>query len=140
MSERTLVDYVLRGMKGHGHFTKHADAWTPGIADLSWRVRGVNGWLELKNASRVPVRAGTRLKLDSEFTGAQAAFLLERDGKLLTRVQPRGLYVGLSAGDAMALWRAGGWSLADWLAAGIVWQRRIDWEEFTEWLISTRIP
>lgn len=136
MGERSLVDYVQKGMKRRWSSTKHADSWTPGIPDLSFYLKasGMNSWLEAKNVTRLPARPGTPLHTDAEFTSAQAAFLLDRDGKLLCRVQPTRQYIGLLARDAMDLWRDEGWPLSLWLNRGIVWTGRINWEEFEAWL------
>ena len=137
MSERSFVDYITHGLKANCapcSVTKHADQWTPGIADLSFRVGGVNGWVELKDVPKLPVRAETRVRFGSEFTTAQALFLLERDGKLLIRVPERKLYLGMTADWAWEMQRDGGWALAAMRTHAAEWSRKIDWRELSEWL------
>lgn len=118
--------------------TKHADAWTPGIADLSLRIAGVNTWIEAKNCSQLPKREGTRVRFDHELKDEQAAFLMERDGKLMVRIQPTREYIGLDAAGAMRWWRERGWPLEELRrVAARRWIRSINWREMSEWL-STR--
>lgn len=135
MSERTLVDYVLKGMKGWWSATKHADAWTPGIADISYRVGNVNGWLELKTITALPKRAATIARFDHPLSSAQAGFLMERDGKLLVRVLSPRQYLGFDAHEIGELHRAGGWPIEELRARSArEWWLKIDWREMCEWL------
>jgi len=135
MTERTLVDYVLKGMKGRWSATKHADAWTPGIADLSYRVNGHNGWMELKTITAPPKRPGTIARFDHPLSSSQVGFLTERDGKLLVRILSPRLYLGFDAREIAEMWRADGWpfALLEQMAAQ-AWKQRIDWKEMVEWL------
>ena len=86
MSERTLIDYTLRGMVPHWAFgTKHADPYTPGIADLSGFVHGAgNVWIEAKSVDAWPARERTIVRL-SRYTDDQKMFLVKRHGFLWLR-------------------------------------------------------
>lgn len=88
MVERSLVDYVLKGMRGRWKKpVKHADAFTPGIADLSaWldKKRGTV-WIELKAIPDWPVRLNTPVKFGLD--ELQRDFLWERHGWLFVRVR-----------------------------------------------------
>lgn len=137
MSEDTLVGYVRGGMRGRWSMTKHHDAFTPGIPDISYRSQGVNGWLELKECTALPARPLTPLKFGSEFTLEQALFLRDRDGKLLIRVTPERLYIGLNAPQAWALHADRGWPLLRFVNEGRVWKHRIDWRQFEQWLSTS---
>lgn len=87
MAERSLVDYVLRGMRGRWKKpVKHADAFTPGIADLSAWLDAKRGtvWIELKAIPDWPVRLSTPVKFGLD--DAQRDFLWERHGWLFVRI------------------------------------------------------
>ena len=127
MSERTLIDYVLRGMSGRWEWgCKHADPYTPGIADMSGFIpRAGNVWIECKALDRWPVRPGTAVKL-SRFTPEQRAFLRARRGFLFLRVgRDYLLYHGpvIENMDRM--------NRAEMVAgAECQWQGSVDWQEF----------
>ena len=87
MAERSLVDYVLRGMKGRWAWpVKHADGFTEGVADVSgWIKPAGTVWIELKALDKWPVRATTPVRLALE--ELQKEFLWHRRGWLLARVK-----------------------------------------------------
>ncbi len=87
MSERTLVDYVLRGLAPYWRCpVKHADAFTAGVPDVSGHLPGVGTrWIELKANRNWPARAATPVRLAC-YTEEQKRFLIERKGVLLLRV------------------------------------------------------
>ena len=59
-AEKNLWRYVRKGMAEHWDATRHEDRVTPGVPDVSFRVGGRNGWLELKTAERRGVRIRQR--------------------------------------------------------------------------------
>jgi hypothetical protein len=129
MAERTLVDYVLRGMSERWRWpVKHADAFTAGIADLSaWIEPAGNIWLELKALRSWPKRAGTPVRLD--LREDQKLFLLHRHGYCFARI-----------GRDYLLWEADkAYFLLDnerstqqvlRECALKAWVGKVDWEEF----------
>jgi hypothetical protein len=128
MGERTLVDYVLQGMKPHWRCpVKHSDAYTAGIADLSAYMVGVgNIVLELKALERWPTRARTVVKFTC-YTDEQKRFLWLRQGTLLLRCKRDYL---LFAGRE-AIYKAGSCGRGELeTLATAKWRGRIDWEEF----------
>lgn len=87
MSEESLKDYVLRGMKPHWvKGVKHADAFTAGIADVSGFITGVGTvWIELKAITDWPKRPATPVNFGMD--ELQRAFLWGRQGWLFVRVR-----------------------------------------------------
>lgn len=87
MAEETLKNYVLKGMRPFwGGGVKHADAFTPGIADVSGRLLPAgNVFIELKALDRWPKRPGTTVTFGLD--AAQKDFLWARCGWLLCRVK-----------------------------------------------------
>jgi hypothetical protein len=86
MSERTLVNYLMRGMKGKWKVpVKHADQFTEGVADVSGHLpRCGTLWVECKAKGAFPKRPGTNVKVG--LSPMQRRFLVGRRGWLLVRV------------------------------------------------------
>jgi hypothetical protein len=129
MAERSLVDYVLTGMQGHWTGgTKHADAYTPGIADVSGYVkkRG-NVFIELKALHTWPSRPMTPVKINLD--ALQREFLKERHGWLFLRVKRD--YLLYSWDRAYVFDDSPGWPAHIMkAAANKTWKHKVDWKEF----------
>jgi hypothetical protein len=44
---------------GHGHWQRHEDGISKGIPDVSFCIKGVEGWIELKEIEHWPIREKT---------------------------------------------------------------------------------
>jgi len=71
-SEVALWRYLSTGMRGRWHAQRHEDKYTAGIPDVSFAVKGTDGWIELK---AVP-RAGTTVNVGLSYE--QAIWLRRR--------------------------------------------------------------
>ncbi len=78
--ENALKKYLVKIMGTRWHVQSHEDRYSEGIPDLSFGVVGANGWIELKQVEKWPVRANTVVK-PKKFTPAQANWLLRRGKK-----------------------------------------------------------
>lgn len=130
MAESTLIDYTKDGMKRHWRGgVKHADAFTPGIADLSGYILGCGTvWIECKSLDKWPSRSTTVVRL-SRFTDEQRLFLWERHGFLFLRVAREYLLFGWL--DAYE--RCGRVLRTELQGRALkAWKGSVDWAEFTE--------
>lgn len=59
------------------HVTNHEDAVNLGVPDMSYGLRGVNGWIELKQLAGPPKRPTTALRI-RHYTSQQRDWLLRR--------------------------------------------------------------
>lgn len=75
--EQRLWGIIKNGMSGEWHAQRHEDKYCVGIPDVSYGLRGVHGWLELKYLARWPQKATTTVKLD-HFTKQQRLWLRTR--------------------------------------------------------------
>lgn len=134
MTERTLVDYVLRGMKRRWKKpVKHADAYTEGIADLSGYVPPAgNVFIELKALRRWPLRPRTCVKLG--LSNAQRDFLQMRKGWLFVRVGRE--YLIFHWRMLCLIDDKHKPNTAEMLRelSSQIWKNRVDWKEFAEWI------
>jgi len=73
--ESSLWRYVREGMGRRWHATRHEDALTAGIPDVSYGICGVQGWIELKVVERAPLSGVIRVR---HFTKEQRAWLKAR--------------------------------------------------------------
>lgn len=136
MSERTLIDYMLREMGSRWRWpTKHVDPYTPGIADVSAFIVGAgNVFIEAKALEKWPTRDGTIVRL-TRFTDEQKQFLIHRNGFLFLRAgRDYLLFYGqrniLAAGNVV---RA---ELFDMALAW--WKGKVDWDQFVKEIIAVR--
>jgi hypothetical protein len=69
MSEANLRRRVLDGLRHEGaDVQRHEDMYSAGIPDLSYALRGIDGWLELKHVKAWPARASSLVRLDKNPT------------------------------------------------------------------------
>lgn len=129
MSERTLDDYTLAGMKPFwSKPVKHADGFTAGIADLSaWLMPAGNIWIECKALDKWPARSRTPVKFGLD--DLQKDFLLERRGWLWCRVRREYLLFNHNS----AFWLidtpdATQEVVRSW--AHKIWNNSVNWKEF----------
>jgi hypothetical protein len=136
MSERTLIDYMIGGMGTRWRWpVKHADPYTPGIADMSGFVVGVgNVFIEAKALDRWPARDGTIVKL-TRYTDDQRYFLINRNGFLLLRVV-RDYLLFYGAGALLKAGNVTKGELFD-LALGF-WKGSVDWNELVKMIKEVR--
>ena len=117
-----------------GHWrkgVKHADAFTPGIADLSGYIpKKGTVWIELKSLDDWPKRPGTVVKF--EFDDLQRDFLYERHGWLLCRVRRE--YLLFDYIDAYQIVDTPYATQERLRAAARIWRNAINWKEFTRCL------
>ena len=73
--EQMLWSKLRKHLKGYWDCTRHEDTVTSGTPDVSWGSRQVNGWLELKVISSLPMH-NTVVPVD--LRPAQRVFLLNR--------------------------------------------------------------
>lgn len=136
MSERTLVDYVLEGMRGRWELpVKHADGFTLGISDLSaWIAPAGNVFIELKDAPHWPARGTT--PLDVDYTEEQHLFTRKRRGWVFLRVERE--YFLFDHHHACVL--TGDFTERDVrTGASAKWERSVEWENFARLIaISVR--
>jgi hypothetical protein len=136
MAEGTLVDYVLDGMKPIWRApVKHADPYSPGVADLSAFLPGAgNIWIECKALDGWPKRAETAVKM-KRYTDEQRLFLFMRRGFLLLRVAREYLLF-----DDMNAWQVVGRVNQETLrlSAMRTWKGSIDWAEFATTIKGNR--
>lgn len=135
MTERTLVDYVLRGMRRHWQKpVKHADAFTEGVADVSaYLLPAGNAFVEMKARRRWPKRAATKVLFG--LTEAQRDFLTQRRGWLFVRVAREYLLFDYRAvlfwidqpkhPQTAAMLRR---------RASQIWKNSVNWKEFAQWI------
>lgn len=136
MSERTLVDYTLKGMRPFWRWpVKHADPYSPGVADLSGYVSGAgNVFIECKALDRWPARAETVVKL-TKFTDLQKQFLMMRRGFLWLRVERD--YLLFHGTDAIK--QAGTLPRAELCRQAVaMWTGSVDWHKFTSTIALMR--
>lgn len=130
MAERSLVDYVLNGMRGRWKKpVKHADAFTPGVADLSaWldKKRGTV-WIELKAIPKWPTRPLTSVTFGLD--ELQRDFLWERHGWLFVRVGREYLLFGCTAAKHLVDKPAATQATLQQMADGH-WKNSVNWKEF----------
>jgi hypothetical protein len=134
VTERTLVDYVLRGMKRRWKKpVKHADAYTEGIGDLSawiWPVGNV--FIELKALRQWPKRPETKVSLG--LSDAQRDFLEMRRGWLFVRVGKEYLLFDWRAVFCIDVQDKPQTAHMLRSRACQVWKNSVNWKEFEEWI------
>lgn len=75
--EQKLWKSLKRAMRKSGwDATRHEDVCSPGVPDVSWGARGVNGWIELKVIDRLPKDPCQPIKF--EVRPKQRVFLINR--------------------------------------------------------------
>jgi len=77
MDESTFWAYLRKGMKGYWHAQRHEDKLTLGIPDVSYGMRGVGGWVELKYLHNWPKMKDTVVTID-HYTSEQRKWLRHR--------------------------------------------------------------
>ena len=80
MNESTLWDYVKKGMSGRWLATRIETVTSLGVPDVTYSVKGVHGWIELKWVPKAPVKQSTKMRL-SHLTEQQKQWIFSR-GKL----------------------------------------------------------
>lgn len=135
MAESSLWSYLKKGMKRYwSHVIRVECMLNKGVADVSYYLNG-NGWIELKEVKKLPVRATTGIKLGRWHDLAQRRFLIKRHGWLLIRVNyPKRCYVLFKCNnlppDEKPLW-----TWYDWVVnAHQIWYNRINFEELAGYI------
>lgn len=77
MSENSMWRHVRDGMRGLWTVQRHEDKMSKGIADVSFAIGQVNGWLELKYLPHWPKKADNVVQIP-HFTNEQRVWLSER--------------------------------------------------------------
>lgn len=78
--ENRLKKHLLEIMGTRWDVQSHEDRYSTGIPDLSYGARDVNGWIELKQVRKWPVKPATPVNLD-HFTASQVNWLRKRGKK-----------------------------------------------------------
>ena len=76
-NEKTLRKYIVDLLSSTGHIQRHEDKNESGIPDLSYGIKGTNGWIELKYKKTWPKKLTTPVKFD-HFTNKQKTWLKKR--------------------------------------------------------------
>lgn len=129
MAESSLWQYLKKGMQGRWeHVRRHEDMAGTGVSDVSYYLNG-NGWIELKEIKRLPIRETTGISLGQwhENGGAQRHWLIMRKGWLLVRLNKPRHYL-LFGHHALPPWQKDQrWTWAEMRAnAYYIWIGRID--------------
>lgn len=133
VSEESLKDYVLEGMKPYWRKgVKHADAFTPGVSDVSGYIHPIGTvWIELKALHAWPKRPGTKVVF--EYDDLQKDFTWERRGWLFVRVgREYLLFDRHNARDNIDHPHSTQDTVRECAVA--IWKNSVDWKEFTRWL------
>ena len=77
MRESALWSTLKRGMGKKWDATRHEDAAAVGVPDVSYGLRGYNGWIELKCLDKMPKDPGAIVKIN-HFTPLQRHWLMTR--------------------------------------------------------------
>lgn len=105
MSESDTWDHLRNAMDGLWHVQRHEDKWSTGIPDLSFGVRGVSGWIEMKFLSELTVEQYHRFDFDfAHFRSDQRNWLTARGDHTHNRVYVF-LQLGTGVSRAFYLWR-----------------------------------
>lgn len=75
--ENTFKKYLVDLMGTRWAVQSHEDSLSEGIADLSFSMYGVNGWIELKQVPKWPVKADTLIK-PAHYTPEQVNWIRAR--------------------------------------------------------------
>lgn len=78
--ENTLKKYLFEKMGTRWSAQSHEDSLSDGIPDISYGMSGINGWIELKQIERWPVKAETLVK-PKHYTPEQVNWLVDRGNK-----------------------------------------------------------
>ena len=76
-SEASLWKTLRKRLEGNCQYSRHEDSIGAGIPDVSYSLRGTNGWIELKYLPDFPKRAATPVRV-RHFTDNQRAFIWGR--------------------------------------------------------------
>ncbi len=133
MAEKSLWSYLKKGMKHKWRDGMRVECMlNKGVADVSYMFEG-NGWIELKEVKKLPVRETTGVKLGRWHDLAQRHFLIKRNGFLFIRVNyPDRVYLLFNhmnlPPDEKPLW-----TYTELVKnAHYVWGYRVDWDEFAD--------
>lgn len=77
MIDGGLWGYLRALMRDRWHAQRHEDGSSSGVPDVSYALRGVDGWLELKYLPSWPKRPETMVRIRG-FTAAQLRWLEQR--------------------------------------------------------------
>ena len=79
-TEAYLWDKINTSMKGvdRCHLSRHEDKSRPGIPDVSYGLKGINGWIELKARDKWPAKPEGIVKFRHELTVPQRRFQRRR--------------------------------------------------------------
>lgn len=78
--ENRLKQYLVGVMGTRWDVQSHEDRLSVGIPDLSYGINQVNGWIELKQVPKWPVKAETLVK-PSKYTPNQVSWIKKRNKK-----------------------------------------------------------
>lgn len=78
--ENRLKQYLVGVMGSRWDVQSHEDRFSLGIPDLSYGIGCVNGWIELKQIDKWPVKEETLVK-PKKFTPQQVSWLKKRNKK-----------------------------------------------------------
>jgi hypothetical protein len=127
--EVALFNYLKQGMKNRWDVSRHEDNTGPGIPDVSYGLRNVNGWIELKVLDSWPKSDKTPVKIP-HLTDWQKRWLARRGmhgGRtwLLVRIHKDYLLI-----NGVWIWEIGSLSKEELRqkASGF-WSGSINWDE-----------
>lgn len=75
--ENTFKKYLMSVMGRQWDAQSHEDMYSDGIADLSFGMEGINGWIELKHIPKWPMKENTLVK-PKHYTAIQVNWLISR--------------------------------------------------------------
>lgn len=122
LPEQRMYDYLNRLMERHWDAQRHEDKFVPDGPDVSFGMRGIDGWLELKTIPHWPKNPKTGVKV-GHFRPGQVNWLERRGERGSGRV-----WCLFAVGEDMA---KADWFLIPWYYARVLrdgtWNRAI-WE------------
>lgn len=62
--EQLMWDHLKAKMEGRWDAQRHEDEYSPDVPDVSYALRGRDGWIELKTIAEWPKRGTTAVNLD----------------------------------------------------------------------------
>ncbi len=111
LPEQRQWDYLDRTMQGHWDAQRHEDKYVPDAPDVSFAMRGIDGWLELKTIPHWPKNPATPVKV-GHFRPGQVNWLERRGERGSGRV-----WCLFAVGEDMA---TADWLLVPWFLARVL--------------------
>lgn len=137
MSEDRLRRYLLNNVDDRGHWSRVESHDTePGIPDMAWTIRGVNGWLELKYGSKAnppELRMMQYVWFTRNVKAGGNPYIF-----LGVAEEPR-IFALLHGSCVQGIYKKH--SIQPWLrAAAATWTGHVDWDEFLKILVTGQLP